>query len=84
MLVFHHDGPGRLRQRDDYIWADTDWAWSAETLYIYDGNRVIQERSGDPGGSGNTPTIRFEYAPAAPALQIPPSSTPIRLLLSSL
>jgi hypothetical protein len=59
---FVYDGLGRLRERLEYVWQtgggggddigpDTgggggSWSLSSETLYIYDGWRVIQERNG--------------------------------------
>jgi RHS repeat-associated protein len=67
---FAYDGLGRLRERLEYVWGtsggggddigpDTgggggSWSLSSETLYIYDGKRVIQERN----GSG-VPTVSY-------------------------
>ncbi len=52
---FIYDGLGRLRKRIEY-WGKNPPAWSviSETRYIYDGMRVIQERS-----SANTPTVSY-------------------------
>jgi len=47
---FSYDGLGRLRIRTEYYWGGSYWVVSATTRYIYDGNRVIQERDG-----GNNP-----------------------------
>ena len=46
---FAYDGLGRLRRRLEYAgalgpMANTNWFFASETDYIYDGNRVIQER----------------------------------------
>src|SRR5207247_11055628 len=52
---FVYDGLGRLRKRVEYAWNSTyGWVESGETRYIYDGNRVIQERDGR-----NTPTVSY-------------------------
>ncbi len=51
---FSYDGRGRLRIRTDYTWNGTSWIASAITRYVYDGNRVIQERN-----SSNTPTVAY-------------------------
>ena len=51
---FSYDGRSRLRVRTDYTWNGSSWLVSAITRYIYDGNRVIQERN-----SGNTPTVAY-------------------------
>jgi len=51
---FSYDGLSRLRVRTDYTWNGSSWVVSAITRYIYDGNRVIQERN-----SGNTPTVAY-------------------------
>ncbi len=47
---FTYDGLGRLRQRLEY----TNSVLQSTTRYIYDGNRVIQERDGS-----NTPTVSY-------------------------
>ena len=51
-----YDGLGRLRKRLEYDWGTTTartlpaiigaWQLSSTTLYIYDGNLAVQERSG--------------------------------------
>src|SRR5439155_24888900 len=51
---FNYDGRSRLRIRTDYTWNGTSWIVSAITRYVYDGNRVIQERN-----SGNTPAVAY-------------------------
>jgi RHS repeat-associated protein len=53
---FVYDGLGRLRDRKDYTWTGSpgDWAVSAETRYLYDGKRVVQERD-----ASNTPTTTY-------------------------
>ena len=51
---FNYDGRSRLRIRTDYTWNGTSWIVSAITRYVYDGNRVIQERN-----SSNTPTVAY-------------------------
>ena len=54
---FTYDGRGRLRKRVDYTWntyPPGSWQVSGETRYVYDGMRVIQERS-----SANTPTVAY-------------------------
>jgi RHS repeat-associated protein len=39
--------PGRVRQRTQYNSAGgTNWTFSSQTTYLYDGRRVIQERNG--------------------------------------
>jgi len=43
---FSYDGLGRLRIRTDYYWGGSYRLVSAITRYIYDRNRVIQERDG--------------------------------------
>ena len=50
---FTYDGISRLRKRVDYAWS-AGWVLSAETRYVYDGWRVIQERN-----SANTPTVSY-------------------------
>jgi RHS repeat-associated protein len=53
-----YDGAGRLRKRTEYIWdfgdEDYQWVWQSETLYLYDGMRVIQERN-----ASNVPTVSY-------------------------
>ena len=54
---FVYDGRTRLRKRVDYTATGGfpySWAVSSETRYLYDGMRVIQERS-----SANTPTVSY-------------------------
>jgi RHS repeat-associated protein len=52
---FVYDGLGRLRKRIEYTWNSMyGWVVSGETRYVYDGRRVIQERS-----SSNTPTVAY-------------------------
>src|SRR6266566_3536745 len=51
---FNYDGRSRLRIRTEYFWSGSNWLVSAIIRYIYDGNRVIQERN-----SGNTPTVAY-------------------------
>jgi RHS repeat-associated protein len=50
---FYYDGLNRLRNRTDYIWTGTNWyPWGGVT-YMYDGNLVIQERT------GSTPLVAY-------------------------
>jgi RHS repeat-associated protein len=54
---FVYDGRGRLRKRLEYTWMGSpynQWSSATETRYIYDGMRVIQERS-----SANTPQVAY-------------------------
>ena len=62
---FVYDGLGRLRKRLEYVWGiavpqgpavltSGSWNLSSTVEYIYDGNRVIQERDGS-----NTPTVSY-------------------------
>ena len=62
---FVYDGLGRLRGRLEYtnflvegrsngLSLPSSWALASETIYIYDGNRVIQERD-----AYNTPTVSY-------------------------
>ena len=62
---FVYDGLGRLRSRLEYtnfieegrpngLSLPSSWALASATLYIYDGNRVIQERD-----AYNTPTVSY-------------------------
>ena len=53
---FVYDGKGRLRKRIEYVVFGFPYTWTAdaETRYIYDGMRVIQERN-----SANTPTVSY-------------------------
>jgi RHS repeat-associated protein len=46
--VFAYDGLSRLRTRTDYTWTGTNWYPQAGISYLYDGNRVIQERGAVP------------------------------------
>jgi YD repeat-containing protein len=50
---FVYDGLSRLRIRKEYLYT-SGWALTGETRYLYDGRRVIQERS-----SANTPTVTY-------------------------
>ena len=43
-----YDGRGRMRKRIDYSWTGSSWYPSVTTYYIYDGMRVIQERTSSP------------------------------------
>jgi len=52
---FLYDGLGRLRRRTDLSWTGTSWTPSGGAQYIYDGNRVIQERNTTSG----TPTVAY-------------------------
>jgi RHS repeat-associated protein len=63
--AFTYDGLGRLRIRQEYSWQPTsapngplvssgNWNLTSTTEYIYDGNRVIQERDGS-----NNPTVAY-------------------------
>jgi RHS repeat-associated protein len=55
--TFTYDGRGRLRKRVDYTWntyPPGSWQESGQVRYVYDGMRVIQERS-----SANTPTVAY-------------------------
>ena len=54
-----YDGLQRLRKRLEYTWTSSggtngSWSLSSTTLYIYDGMRVIQERS-----STTTPSVSY-------------------------
>ena len=51
---FVYDGRGRLRRRIEYLYDEFGWNVTEETRYIYDGMRVIQERT-----SANTPTVSY-------------------------
>src|SRR5262249_10416148 len=50
---FVYDGRGRMRQRTESVWDGGGWEVFEEATYIYDGMRVIQERS------SNTPSISY-------------------------
>src|SRR5207244_7082434 len=61
---FVYDGLSRLRMRSEYTnksgvvalpAAGAIWVLASQTDYIYDGNRVIQERN----GTNNTPTVSY-------------------------
>jgi YD repeat-containing protein len=52
--TFAYDGLGRLRIRNDYYAYSTGYCLTNTTWYIYDGNRVIQERN-----AANTPTVSY-------------------------
>lgn len=52
---FAYDGLGRLRRRIDYTWTGMSWYPNTTTVYIYDGNRVIQERD----GNNNMPLVSY-------------------------
>ncbi len=45
---FVYDGFGRLRKRPEYTWNGFSWSLSTTTYYVYDGMRVIQERTTSP------------------------------------
>ena len=51
---FTYDGKSRLRIRKDYYAYSTGYFLTNTTWYIYDGNRVIQERDGS-----NVPTAAY-------------------------
>jgi len=51
---FTYDGLGRLRIRKDYYAYSSGFYLTNTTLYIYDGNRVIQERN-----AGDVPTVSY-------------------------
>ncbi len=51
---FVYDGLMRLRKQSDLTWNGSSWSVTAETRYLYDGRRVIQERD-----SSNTPTVSY-------------------------
>jgi len=51
---FVYDGKQRLRIRKEYVHNGGSWILSSEARYVYDGMRVIQERS-----SANTPTVTY-------------------------
>jgi RHS repeat-associated protein len=51
---FTYDGLGRLRVRTDYANTTNGWYLTNTVLYVYDGNRVIQERN-----AANTPTVSY-------------------------
>src|SRR5437667_3912969 len=57
--VFNYDGLGRLRVRQEYRTQSLSplpgSTLLSETRYIYDGNRVIQERN----GTNNTPQVSY-------------------------
>ena len=42
---FAYDGKMRRRVRREYSWQNSVWVLTNEVRYIYDGNRVVQERS---------------------------------------
>jgi RHS repeat-associated protein len=52
--VFIYDGLGRLRKRIEYVWTGFSWSENGGAEYIYDGWRVIQERT-----TANTPTVSY-------------------------
>jgi RHS repeat-associated protein len=62
---FVYDGLGRLRKRLEYVWnsggnapagpsVPAGWQLTSTAEYVYDGNRVIQERDGN-----NNPTVAY-------------------------
>ncbi|HEV2393364.1 MAG TPA: RHS repeat-associated core domain-containing protein [Verrucomicrobiae bacterium] len=61
---FDYDGLGRLRRRIEYTWVVNSktgigsWVGSSTVQYIYDGNRVIQERDG-----GGNPLVSYTRGP---------------------
>ncbi len=51
---FVYDGLGRLRTRNEYTWNGSKWVVGSTVNYLYDGNRVIQERDGS-----NNPNVSY-------------------------
>jgi RHS repeat-associated protein len=51
---FSYDGRMRRRIRVEYTWTAGAWLSNSSTLYVYDGNTVIQERDGN-----NLPVISY-------------------------
>ena len=51
---FVYDGKMRLRERFESVWAGGTRVTNAVTLYVYDGNVVVQERNG-----GNLPAVTY-------------------------
>ena len=51
---FVYDGKGRMRKRLEYTWTGSAWTLSTAVNYVYDGMRVIQERS-----SSNVPQVSY-------------------------
>ena len=51
---FVYDGLGRMRVKQDYTWSGGTWVAGSAERYMYDGNRVIQERDGS-----NVPTVSY-------------------------
>jgi RHS repeat-associated protein len=51
---FSYDGRMRRRTRVEYTWSTGTWLSNSTTLYVYDGNTVIQERDGN-----NSPVITY-------------------------
>jgi len=51
---FVYDGLGRRRKTIEYTWSGSSWLVSLETRYVYDGNRVVQERN-----SSNIPQVSY-------------------------
>ena len=43
---FTYDGKMRRRIGREYSWTGGAWVQAGETRYVYDGNRVLQERDG--------------------------------------
>jgi len=54
MAAIVYDGLGRMRLRRDYSYNGSGWTLNSEIRYVYDGKRVIQERSG-----ANTPAVSY-------------------------
>ena len=53
-MEFVYDGRGRMRIRKDYIWLTGAWYLNGEQRYVYDGMRLLQQRS-----SGNVPQVSY-------------------------
>jgi RHS repeat-associated protein len=53
---FVYDGLSRLRSRSEYQYIGTGWYPNGTTYYIYDGRRVIQERT-------TAPTVSYTRGP---------------------
>jgi len=58
-VAFTYDGLGRLKVKQPYTWyPGSGWYAGTATRYVYDGRRVIQERTG-----GNTPVVAYGRGP---------------------
>jgi len=51
---FAYDAKMRLRQRVEYTWNGSAWATNGVTLYVYDGNLVVQEQD-----QNHTPKVSY-------------------------